>query len=55
MKPTVLISIARIVAAIGVPKSAEKEALMPHMMRIGLSSFGKRKRRPSALPIEPPT
>ena len=55
MTPTVLISIESTVAASGVPNSAEKAALMPHMMVRRRSSFRKCSSCPSPCPSEPPT
>ncbi len=52
--PTLTTSIENIAAAIGVPKSAEKAALIPDIINIFLSSVLSLNSLPKKLPMLPP-
>ena len=53
--PTLITSIEKTAAATGVPKSAEKHALIPHIIIIRVSLSSKLNSFAKALPKEPPT
>ncbi len=55
MMPTLTTSMEKIAAAIGVPKSAENAALMPHIIMICLSFSSKPNSLPRPFPMLPPS
>ena len=53
--PTLITSIEKTAAAIGVPNSAEKQALMPHIIIIRVSFSSNLNSFANVLPNAPPT
>ena len=55
MTPTLTTSMAKIAAAMGVPKRAAKPALMPQRVIMCISLMSSRKSRPRVCPKLPPS